>query len=82
MHEDDFLSAMKNDVRFARESFGPQPLWHRGASKQRCGEVLLDNAFSLIEGHPHQTLNTRGPKTLIRRLGYPSFCLTGLRRQG
>jgi len=24
----------------------------RGASKQRHGEVLLDNAFSLIEGHP------------------------------
>jgi hypothetical protein len=34
-------------------SFGPQPLWHYAMlQQQRKGKVLLDNAFSLIEGHP------------------------------
>jgi hypothetical protein len=27
-------------------------LWQTTRSKNRCGEVLLDKAFALIEGHP------------------------------
>jgi hypothetical protein len=50
----------KSDSPREFQSFGPQPLWQlRGAHKKRLGELLLDNAFSLIEGHPGASSSLR-----------------------